>query len=104
MNETVRVINCWTNQAGKEPTQLGQIPRSQVKYKGASSLGTSSDKMGKLRPREECDPHKVTQQSWPELASANSTSPTRTAMDLCTSPCPSRASDLVLTEARKKEA
>lgn len=81
MNEPVTVINCRTGyiQIGKEPSL--QIPRGQVKYKGASSLGTSSDKMGKLRPREECNPHKVTQQSWPELARANSTFPPRTAMD-----------------------
>lgn len=58
--------------------------------------------MGKLRPREERDPHKVTQQSWPELASANSKSPPRTATDLRTSPCPFWAPALVLTVARKR--
>lgn len=58
--------------------------------------------MEKLRPREECDPHKVTQQSWPKLASANSMSPPRTAKDLRTSPCPFWAPALVLTVARKR--
>jgi hypothetical protein len=81
MNETVRVINCRTGytQIGKELSQ--QIPRGRVKCKVTSSLGTSSDKMGKLRPREECYPHKVTQKSWPELERANSTFPPRTDID-----------------------
>lgn len=68
------------------------------------NLGPSSDKMGKLRPRAARDPHKVTQQSWPELAGANSMSPPRAATDLRTSPCLFRASTLVLTRARKKGA